>query len=183
MNITTRKQAKAANLTFYFTGNPCKHGHVDVRLVASATCIQCAKAIKQKHLSSAENVEKHKQYCRDYYAKNKEKISAQNAGWRVRNKARLKQIRDAYYQSNKTRYSAANKKRKVSIIQRVPAWANLSAIEAFYVERDMLTAQTGIVHHVDHIIPLQGRGVCGLHVETNLQVIPASVNLKKGNRQ
>lgn len=67
-------------------------------------------------------------------------------------------------------------------LQRTPQWADLKAIESFYIEARRLTAETGIEHHVDHIIPLRGRNVSGLHVETNLQVIPAEVNKRKSNR-
>lgn len=45
-----------------------------------------------------------------------------------------------------------------------------------------MTRETGIAHEVDHIYPLQGRNVCGLHVETNLRVITRSANRKKNNR-
>lgn len=45
-----------------------------------------------------------------------------------------------------------------------------------------MTNSTGIVHHVDHVIPLQGRTVSGLHVAGNLRVITASENVKKHNR-
>jgi hypothetical protein len=51
-----------------------------------------------------------------------------------------------------------------------------------YKERDRLTEETGTQHHVDHIIPLQNRFVCGLHVEHNLRAIPWMVNIQKSNK-
>ena len=65
--------------------------------------------------------------------------------------------------------------------QRTPVWADRSAIRIFYIEARNLTLQTGVKHHVDHIIPLRGKHVSGLHIESNLQVIPATANIKKRN--
>jgi len=63
-----------------------------------------------------------------------------------------------------------------------PPWANRDAIADLYRAARKLTRLTRTPHHVDHIIPLQGRGVTGLHVETNLRVIPARENHRKSNR-
>ena len=59
--------------------------------------------------------------------------------------------------------------------QATPPWANLEDILSFYDNRPA-------GYHVDHVIPLRGRDVCGLHVRANLQYLPASENLSKGNR-
>lgn len=63
-----------------------------------------------------------------------------------------------------------------------PAWADQELIEEFYHLAQLRTKATGIVWHVDHIVPLQSPIVCGLHAETNLQVIPGVMNVGKGNR-
>lgn len=57
-----------------------------------------------------------------------------------------------------------------------------SFIKVIYLACEAITASTGIEHHVDHIVPLQGESVSGLHVWWNLQIIPAKENLSKSNK-
>ena len=64
----------------------------------------------------------------------------------------------------------------------VPSWAKMGRIEALYSLAAMLTSNTGEKWHVDHIVPLQGQSVCGLHIYENLRVVPATVNLQKSNK-
>lgn len=73
-------------------------------------------------------------------------------------------------------------KRHATKLNATPRWADLDAIEVFYEEARRLTAETGIEHHVDHIYPLRGKTVCGLHVHTNLQILTATENKRKSNK-
>lgn len=70
---------------------------------------------------------------------------------------------------------ACANKRKAAKLQRTPSWANLEAIKAIYQD-----CPEG--HQVDHIIPLQGANVSGLHLAENLRHLPRSENASKGNR-
>lgn len=70
-------------------------------------------------------------------------------------------------------------RRKVALA--TPPWASRSAIRQVYREAKALTKATGVLHSVDHIIPLRGELVWGLHVEYNLRVVPHTENMRKGN--
>lgn len=74
--------------------------------------------------------------------------------------------------------SAASKARRR---QRQPPWADQKKIEWFYLEADRLRKKTGKAYEVDHIIPLNGKYVSGLHVENNLQILRKVENRKKSN--
>lgn len=67
-------------------------------------------------------------------------------------------------------------------INRMPAWANEGQINDIYLQSLRVSFETGVEHHVDHIIPLNGKNVCGLHVSENLRVITWRENVSKGNR-
>lgn len=63
-----------------------------------------------------------------------------------------------------------------------PKWADVEKIMSVYAEAARLTRETGIVHHVDHIVPMKSKIVCGLHWEENLRVLTRSENCSKNNR-
>lgn len=73
-------------------------------------------------------------------------------------------------------------KRRAAVTRATPGWADLERIAEIYDQAAMLTAKTGVEHHVDHYFPIQGRRVSGLHVQNNLQILTATENLRKGNK-
>jgi hypothetical protein len=120
-----------------------------------------------------------------WYAENRETIQEQRRRYYEANPDALRRFKayaKRHYEENKPLYMAKGAKRRASLLRATPPWANLEAIKAFYVEAARKTAETGIKHVVDHIIPLQGRTVSGLHVENNLRVITEIENLQKANK-
>lgn len=118
-----------------------------------------------------------------YYAANKAKSAAAMVKWRAENRDRQAATKKRYYEANKPQFFESARVRKARTRNR-PVWlkAHREALEALYIEAKRLTVETGTLHHVDHIIPLRGKTVCGLHVPWNLEVIPASENWSKGSK-
>lgn len=123
-----------------------------------------------------------REYCRKWRAENPENAAL---AWRKHNeKNREKRLELArnYKKENRARMTAIQRKRHCAKLQRTPIWADLDAIAAVYAERVRIERQTGIKHEVDHVIPLQGKLVSGLHVHQNLRVVTQTENRSKGNR-
>ena len=80
-----------------------------------------------------------------------------------------------WYDVNSAQVMEAVRRRQLEKLRRTPAWADVVAIRKFY-------AACPPGHHVDHIVPLQGKQVSGLHVLNNLQYLPDAENLSKGNK-
>lgn len=73
-------------------------------------------------------------------------------------------------------------RRKRAKASATPSWANIELIREIYRLCQEITSETGLQHHVDHLVPLKSDFVCGLHVEHNLRIVPATENLRKHNR-
>ena len=89
-----------------------------------------------------------------------------------------------YFKKNKSAYKARAAKRRFVKLRNTPVapWYDDDAVKAIYDWCNSITDYTGVNHHVDHIFPLQCKTVCGLHVQANLQIIPAEDNLSKNNK-
>jgi hypothetical protein len=153
MKIVSRQQAIEQKLTRYFTGKSCKHGHISEKRTSNRTCIDCL-AISKRAWSNRLDV-------------------------KAKGLIRL----NAHDKANPAAKLARTRKRQAALLQRVPAWdPHAHLIIAKYQLAAMLSTASGEPYHVDHIIPLQGKKVSGLHVFSNLRVIPGSDNSKKSNK-
>ncbi len=105
------------------------------------------------------------------------------AKYREKSRDLLRAAGRNYAKANRPQAAAQLAKYRAAKLKATPAWASSELIGKFYKEAKELSTMTGIVHHVDHIIPLVSAEVCGLHVEFNLQILTGAENQKKGNRQ
>ena len=91
-----------------------------------------------------------------------------------------------HFQENRGKYYARTRKYQASKLNATPSWlseAQIKEMEDIYTRAVELSQETGILHHVDHVHPLQGINSCGLHVPWNLQILTAKENLSKSNKQ
>lgn len=118
-----------------------------------------------------------------YYSKESSDDLASECSYCTKNRVKVAQKQDTdknrarsklHYENNKEYYSEKAIRRRALQLSRIPKWANLDKIQEIYANRPE-------GHHVDHEVPLQGKNVCGLHVEYNLQYLTAEDNLRKGN--
>ena len=131
-------------------------------------CKECMN--KDKRKSYIKNLAKYKKKQAEYRENNREARRAYNREWN--RKDRL--LHPEKEKARKIKREKIKQQAKV-------AWADPLKIREIYLERRRISEETGIEHHVDHIIPLISKLVCGLHVENNLRVIPALENLQKHN--
>ena len=192
MNTTqlpkTRKEAQELGVKYYFTGEPCKHGHIAPRKT-KGSCVECLKVEWQ------EAAEKRVNYFREYnkredvrdrkndwYLANKEQVVASAA---TRPPEVLRQYRNAWKENNKTQVRADTKARRRKHRLATPKWLSRkqkSELRQIYQIAITMSKTTGEQYVVDHIVPLRSEHVCGLHVPWNLRVIPQQENLLKSNK-
>lgn len=198
MEIITRAQAKVLGQRRYFTGKSCKHGHVSQRAVSNGRCLECDRAyerdcypaqreqrIADSRAYRVANLDKCRAYDRAHYARNAEARRTYDRAYRFANPEKTR----AYTKAHRHEFNAREANRRAAKLKATPPWLtpdHKAQIAVLYKEAARLTRETGIEHHVDHIVPLKAkdrrtgkRVASGLHVPWNLRVVPGPENLSK----
>lgn len=175
-------QARDAGAVYFFTGRPCQHGHVAPRFTANRACVICYRH-KMEFMSDAKR-QRYLERCR----KRDRKRQANRREAQRRYYRRWSRYRELSDKSNPIRLRRRRERQHETMTRKKRATicrddlAAMIWIDSIYSEARALTKQTGIQYSVDHIVPLRGDNVCGLHVPWNLQIMTKSENCSKGNR-
>jgi len=185
---STREEAKKTGSKYYFTGQPCKHGHIAPRKTKGA-CVECLK------VEWAKGNEARAEYFKQY--NQQEKVKDKKNKWYEANKEQVmdaaktrpieikREYQKAWKERNTTWVRADTKARRRKHRQATPSWLTKkekAEIRQLYQIAITMSKTTGEQYVIDHIVPLRGEAVCGLHVPWNLRVITQEENLKKSNK-
>lgn len=202
-----RIKAREDGQKYYVPESPCAKGHM-LRRVSCGGCIECKKIQEKTHISLnriAYNSRKQKERqhrlpqiaakarvsrlmeSNETKSIRREKSRLRSIIWRQKNPnhKNTKICKKTYRVNNPAVHLASTIKRRVSKLNRTPKWTtkeDLETIKHIYIVANQFSKSFGTEYHVDHIIPLQGKLVSGLHVPSNLQIIPAMDNIKKGSK-
>lgn len=185
----------------------CKYGHERTpdNISSQNACKICAnEKAKQRYYKlledKPERILSNRETTRKWKERNKEKIKENSRNYGIKNFDRLKKEKQeehvknpqkrkirakTYAQNNPAGVLARSRKHQTAKLQRTPPWLTaqqFKEIEAFYLVSAMMAKLTGVQHNVDHIVPLQGKNVSGLHIPVNLQILTAEENISKGNK-
>ena len=147
-----------------------------------------------------ENLEIHRERNRKWREANKERKRAYNRSWELANPEKAKASKHKYALANREKKNARSRQysrenphiglahvraRQARLAKRTPPWFNSEhqwIMKQAYELAKIREKMFGFKWHVDHIVPLKGKTVSGLHVPWNIQVIPAKENWQKSNR-
>ena len=150
-----------------------------------ATYLERHPERRAESLTAYNNKPETKARVAEWHAANRDRVAAARKRWAEKNKEKGLENSRRYAKENPEWKAAQCAKRRSRKLRACPPWLTkeqFDEIECFYMEAKRLFKETNVPHHVDHIVPLQGKLVSGLHVPWNLQVITASANVKKNNR-
>ncbi len=148
----------------------------------SYICKSCKTINDRKYREK--NKAKIRQLKKEYYEANKESISEKNKKKYKDSRSHVIAKSLEWKRKNKAKHNSNCMKRYVTKLKASPKWLDefmLLYIEEMYDQAIKISELTNSQHHVDHIVPLRGKTVCGLHVPWNLQIITASENCSKRN--
>jgi len=155
----SQAEALRQGVTYYFTGKPCKHGHLSERFAKNKNCRECLRLRNRARTKQG--------YWLDYG----------DEAYKQRKRDRAKRYAD----SAAHKRGVANRRyheRKARVATR----QGVTELRRVRLEAQLLSIDTGVKHEVDHIIPLINDLVCGLDVPNNVQILTKAENRRKAGR-
>ena len=194
--LISRKEAKALGLSHYFTGLPCRRGHISERQVISANCMACNRewhkstigqaAEARRWLHDKDRREKQSKWGAARYLRNKEDIKRKTNAWYWQNNEYAKTRQSLYTKSKRVSnpevfraYHSKRRAQKLASARRHTADDILAIIKSQRVRCAYCRTKLTNSYHVDHIMPLSRGGSNG---RENLQILCARCNLQKSSR-
>jgi hypothetical protein len=189
----TRQQAKALGLNKCYGSICAKHPDLEGFRHVSGSCVQCGVERTRKYRAANPELTRQHRLKSQAYTKLKRKTDAEARAkkleadrlYRLANKEATAQSKRAWYAANPGRATALSVKRKAAVKMRIPKWLTQDdhwILKEAYHLAALRTKMFGFAWEVDHVIPLQGDTVSGLHVPENIQVIPRTLNRAKWNK-
>ena len=199
MEIITRQEAMEQGLVRFFTGKPCKYGHVSERKTKNFRCLECHKVDMRKRYADPVVKKKTAKQSKKWRLENKHKANENRKRWEKANPEKVKHSRQQYKTKNKEiirlkrkEYNSREKikvknisnnvARRAGLKKATPSWMPRSNLTDVYRKCAQMNKNSAQMYEVDHIVPLCNDIVCGLHVPWNLQIITRHQNRVKSNK-
>ena len=145
-------------------------------------CKDCQSDIKaQKNNLPEENYDKRLRLCTTCNGEKLGSAFSKSKAGKGGLCSQCKECHSKYKKDNPHIRNASGARRRAIKKQSIPEWYNKEKVDAIYEECSKVSQETGVKHHVDHIIPLTSNYVCGLHSIENLQILPGYDNHQKHN--
>lgn len=178
-------------LSDFYKDKKGKHGHQAQCKVCTNTRTKVYASLNKDKIRSAQKAyvkrhpERRKESCAKYLEVNRGKHNLAVRKWQDKNPEKVKSISSKWKKDNPDKHRATQAQRRAVKLRATPGWLSkdqISDIKSVYSLASKLGKFFGIDYHVDHIVPLKGKGVCGLHVPWNLQILEARLNKSKSNK-
>ena len=166
MDYELYRQCKTCGITKPFTG---EFFHIRQGKPTGRVCRACLNTAQNRRRKDPLVRQAVNKCSRDYWNAHKKEHAIKNNTWKKNNRGRA---------------NFWERQRELALLQRTPSWLDpdeLFLVAEAYALASLRSKVTGIAWHVDHVIPLRGKTVSGLHVPLNLAVIPAIDNIRKRN--
>src|SRR3990167_4705977 len=191
MQIISPAEARARGLKFYFTGKPCKHGHVAERRLIKRFCVECERssvvlwreANREKHRAAVKsyqklNPERVKDWKRRDYEKNRERYAKSGLDWSARNRERSRLIKARWQKRNPIAMRVKSARRRARI-KGVGGTHTVEDVRLLFKRQRGRCAGCTVrlsEYHIDHVVALVNGGSNG---PENLQILCPICNYSK----